>query len=156
MDIEAELTKEFQDRGYYNQVASFYHAYDGVEDIVQEAFMYAWRWRKSFKQGCSLRSWIFGIVLNVGRTKRRKALCKKRYGSLPLDEDIGVIIGPVALKRVLMRERGRRLVEVVERLPVRYYNVFWGIMNGSLEIGDDNTLKTRKKRMIARLRKEMK
>jgi RNA polymerase sigma-70 factor (ECF subfamily) len=35
------------------------------EDLVQETFLRAWRWRRSFRHGSSLRTWLYSIATNV-------------------------------------------------------------------------------------------
>jgi len=46
----------------------------GIEDVVQEVFIAAWRKRKSFRGDAKLRTWLMGITLRQCRAWQRWAI----------------------------------------------------------------------------------
>jgi RNA polymerase sigma factor (sigma-70 family) len=58
-----------------------------AEDLVQEALLQAWSSLGGLRDGARFRSWLYGVVLNVGRNWRRRPLIVP----LPLDGWDGVV-----------------------------------------------------------------
>ncbi|TME28664.1 MAG: sigma-70 family RNA polymerase sigma factor [Chloroflexi bacterium] len=56
-----------------------------AEDVVQDAFLSAWRSLPSF-EGSSFRAWIFRIVTNRALDKLR---ARRRHGEVPLEPPVG-------------------------------------------------------------------
>ncbi|MCU0725695.1 MAG: RNA polymerase sigma factor [Planctomycetes bacterium] len=80
-----------------------------AEDLVQEALLRGWRGIASFRGEAALGTWLFRIVLNLGRRRR------KRFRPLP-DELSGVVDPAEKLAR---RELLDRVMAEVHRLPRR-------------------------------------
>ena len=56
-----------------------------AEDLVQEAYLQAWRSFHRFEQGTNLRAWLYKIMFNVFHSNLRK----DRVQFVPFEETIG-------------------------------------------------------------------
>jgi len=86
-----------------------------AEDVVQDAFLSAWRSLPSF-EGSSFRAWIFRIVTNRALDKLR---ARRRHGEVPLeppaDDDDVIWAEPVAAGPELADiAAGREALGIVE------------------------------------------
>lgn len=58
--------------------------YGRAEDLVQEAYLHAWRSFHRFEPGTNLRAWLYKIMFNRYYTRRRA----ERLSLLPFEEEI--------------------------------------------------------------------
>lgn len=67
--------------------------YDEACDVVQEAFLAAWRAIRSFRREAKFSTWLYGIVVNHARNRLKKvqALSRRETASIddPLEPDAG-------------------------------------------------------------------
>ncbi|MDX2255266.1 MAG: sigma-70 family RNA polymerase sigma factor [Pseudanabaenaceae cyanobacterium bins.39] len=59
---------------------------DGLDDLVQDVFLRAWRGLPKFRQTAQFATWLYRITFNVA-SDRRKALAIKRSQSVNLEDD---------------------------------------------------------------------
>jgi len=129
-----------------------------AEDVVQEAFVKAFRALPSFRGGASFRAWLLRIVANethnLARSRRRRAATELRAANLePVRDD-----DPAA--RALADAAGAALLEAVRALPEKYRAVV--ICRYFLDLTEGETaevlgcprgsVKSRAHRAFARLR----
>jgi RNA polymerase sigma-70 factor (ECF subfamily) len=66
----------------------------GIDDAVQEVWLTVHRRLPTFEGRSALKTWLFGIALNVARNQRRadtrrsKHLCEAPSGATPLDPEL--------------------------------------------------------------------
>jgi RNA polymerase sigma-70 factor (ECF subfamily) len=80
-----------------------------AEDLVQEALLRGWRGIASFRGEAALSTWLFRIVLNLGRRRRRDPRA--------LPEDLAGRADPI--DGLVRRELLGRVMAEVDRLPRR-------------------------------------
>ena len=91
------------------------------EDIVQEAFVRAYRALGTLEKPDRFRSWVARIASNVALDRVRR-----RSPVVSFDQESGLIDalpagrGPRPSARVELEEQRRRLIEAIERLPGIY------------------------------------
>lgn len=112
-------------RSYGARLAALARAYGvapgDVEDVVQEAFLAAWRGLADFDTERPFRAWIFQIALNKARDwRRRRRVRRFFYGAADLDDAEAAALeaeapGPDALAHQVQFERAVR--SAVEELP---------------------------------------
>jgi RNA polymerase sigma-70 factor, ECF subfamily len=80
-------------------------SFEESEDLVQEAFLRAWRKRRSFQGRSSFRRWLYAIATNacLDVLKRRKRVVLRHDGAQPLVEIAAPESEPEA--EVVARER---------------------------------------------------
>lgn len=54
--------------------------HDAAEDVVQEVFLIAHRRRDDFRGDASVKTWLYGILINVSRLHRRTAVRSALHG----------------------------------------------------------------------------
>lgn len=87
---------------------------DEGEDAVQDAFVKAFRRLDSFRDGCALKPWLFTIVANEARNRRRSM---SRRASLDLRvRDQPRLLGAASDAIAIEQEQRRRLVAAVNEL----------------------------------------
>ena len=119
------------ERGVYMMALSFLKNQADSEDVVQEAFLKAFRNLAQFRAESKFSTWLISITLNEARRKLR------RQAALPMDsldesseEHDLVAAAPLRDWReipseVLERKEVRKLIQVaVESLPDTYRRVF--------------------------------
>lgn len=93
-------------------------ARDEADDVVQEAFVKAYRTLGRFRQGSAFRPWLLRIVANearnLHRTRQRRDVREQRTAQL--DERL-VIDATDPSAELLGAERRRELVEAMQALP---------------------------------------
>lgn len=110
-----ELVRRYQDVAA--RVAYLVAGID-VEDVVQEAFVKAYRALSRFRPGAPFRPWILRIVANEARNRRRSAGRRVRL-ELRAGEEAGRPSGDAAPSpeaTVVDQEDRRRLLDAVNRL----------------------------------------
>jgi RNA polymerase sigma factor (sigma-70 family) len=92
-----------------------------AEDAVQDAFVKAFRKLDSFRTDAAFRPWLFTIVANEARNRRRASSRRSKLDLQVRDEPRpdGVAVEDV----VAQHDRRRRLLDVVANLPDRYREV---------------------------------
>ncbi|MFF0098009.1 RNA polymerase sigma factor [Micromonospora sp. NPDC005257] len=131
-----------------------------AEDVVQEAFVKAYRKLSRYRAEASFRSWLLAIVANETRNLHRT---RTRRDGLTLraaaDRGVAATV-PDGLDAVLAAERRTELVRALRRLPVRDREVI--VCRYLLDLGEDETAtvlgvprgtaKSRAHRALAKLR----
>lgn len=75
-----------------------------AEDLVQEAFLRAWRGRASYNPGTAgLRAWLFAITRNVVVDHLRSRSARPRTRPLLVDEDATVVDPSDEVGRLMQR-----------------------------------------------------
>jgi RNA polymerase sigma-70 factor (ECF subfamily) len=92
-----------------------------AEDAVQEAFVKAFRNLGGFRTEAAFKPWLFTIVANEARNRRR-SLSRRNKLELQVREQprpVGVAVDEVFAQH----DQRQRLLDVVSRLPGRYREV---------------------------------
>ena len=131
-----------------------------AEDAVQEAFVKAYRSLDRFRAGAAFRPWLFTIVANEARNRRRSAGRRERLavraGALMTDD--GGASTPE--DEAVAADRRRRLAAAIETLGDRDREVIacrWFAGLSELEMAEvlacrPGTVKSRLSRALDRLR----
>jgi len=134
-----------------------------VEDIVQEAFVKAYRALHRFRPVSPFRPWILRIVANEARNRRRAAGQRVRLAIRVADGRPSGDAAPSPEAAVLEQDERRMLVEAIGRLRqedrlVIGYRFFLELSERETAeaLGvPPGTVKSRTARSLARLRKEL-
>ena len=59
---------------------------DGLDDLVQDVFLRAWKGLSKFRQSAQFSTWLYRIAFNVA-SDRRKVLAKMRSRSVNVEEE---------------------------------------------------------------------
>jgi RNA polymerase sigma-70 factor (ECF subfamily) len=96
---------------------------DWAEDVVQEAFLAAFRWRHTFRPEANIRTWLWTILLNQCHRHYRRRARRPRIEPLALgtDDSRGFAIDlagsePSPLARLLQKERSERIDALLAQL----------------------------------------
>ncbi|MCR9118780.1 MAG: RNA polymerase sigma factor [bacterium] len=97
---------------------------DWSEDVVQETFLNAWRWRQSYDSQYSVRSWLWTILLNncrrLGARNSRQPTVKswadqaeeaETNAAKPTSRD------PLPADVALAKERSQQVIDLLATLP---------------------------------------
>jgi RNA polymerase sigma-70 factor (ECF subfamily) len=99
---------------------------DGAEDIVQEAFVVAYRNAKRFEGRSTVKTWLYGIALNLCRQHlRRRVRIEAQQPDLETSPD-GLSSPDTSLDPFMRLEQSERRALVraaIERLPVEQRRV---------------------------------
>ena len=132
-----------------------------AEDAVQEAFVKAYRSLDRFRPGAAFRPWLFTIVANEARNRRRSAGRRERLavraGALMTDDGRGASSPE---DEAVAADRRRRLAAAIETLGDRDREVIacrWFAGLSELEMAEvlscrPGTVKSRLSRALERLR----
>lgn len=63
--------------------------YDEACDVVQEAFLAAWRAIRSFRGEAKFSTWLYGIAVNRARNRIRQSQGRSRRETVPIDDPGG-------------------------------------------------------------------
>jgi RNA polymerase sigma factor (sigma-70 family) len=135
-----------------------------VEDVVQEAFVRAYRALGRFRAGAPFRPWILRIVANEARNRRRAAGRRVRLTLRVADDrDPSGDAAPSPEDAVVSAEERATLVEAMSRLRdddrmVLGYRFLVGLSEHETAeaLGvRPGTVKSRTSRALARLREEL-
>jgi RNA polymerase sigma-70 factor (ECF subfamily) len=88
-----------------------------AEDAVQEAFVKAFRALDRFRSGSAFKPWLFAIVANEARNRRRAAGRRERLSVRVADNERAPGRSPE--DEALAADRRRRLAAAIETLPDR-------------------------------------
>ncbi len=98
-----------------------------VDDVVQEVFVHVYRRLDQFEARCSVRTWVFGILVrvvnNYRRTRRRKG-AGHATTSVVGDPELVVDRGADPLESASRRQAGRILKQLLARLTDDKAEVF--------------------------------
>ncbi|PKN34104.1 MAG: hypothetical protein CVU61_10090 [Deltaproteobacteria bacterium HGW-Deltaproteobacteria-19] len=107
--------------------------YDEACDVVQEAFLSAWRGLPRFRREARFSTWLHEIVLNVTRNRMKQAQARSRHEApapeAPSTEDGGCIpcraISPLEnpSERLERKEREEKVQECIGTLEGEYREV---------------------------------
>ena len=130
-----------------------------AEDAVQEAFVKAYRSLDRFRAGRAFRPWLFTIVANEARNRRRSEGRRERLALRATPSD-GEIDAATPEDEALAADRRRRLAAAVEALPERDREViacrwFAGLSEAETAVVlscRPGTVKSRSSRALDRLR----
>ena len=59
---------------------------DGLDDLVQDVFLRAWKGLAKFRQSAQFSTWLYRIAFNVA-SDRRKSLAKMRSRNISVEDD---------------------------------------------------------------------
>ncbi len=131
-----------------------------AEDAVQEAFVKAYRSLAGFRRGAAFRPWLFTIVANEARNRRRAAGRREhlalRMSASPESADVGA----APEEEAVAADRRRTLTAAIETLGERDREViacrwFAGLTEAEMAVVlscRPGTVKSRLSRALARLR----
>ena len=77
---------------------------DQAEDLAQETFINAWRFRKSFRGTCKISTWLTSIAINVCRYYLRRTKLQKYKGEHLDVTEIEIGASNHLFERVLVQE----------------------------------------------------
>ena len=161
-DAYGELVRRYQDVAA--RVAYLVTGADAdVEDVVQEAFVRAYRALGRFRAGAPFRPWILRIVANEARNRRRAAGRRARLAIRVFDDRPSGDAAPSPEAAVLEEDERRVLLDAINRLReedrlVIGYRFFLELSERETAEALDvrpGTVKSRTARSLARLRKEL-
>lgn len=78
---------------------------DGLDDLVQDVFLRAWKGLGKFRQSAQFSTWLYRIAFNVA-SDRRKALAKMRSRNVAVEDDQLENLADDALSRVVDSQEG--------------------------------------------------
>jgi RNA polymerase sigma-70 factor (ECF subfamily) len=99
----------------------------GVDDIVQEIFIVAHQRLADFEARSSIKTWLFGIVVNVVRNHRRALLAKQPHAlRAEVREDPELLVDPAGgpHERVARAEAARLVERLLDALDDDKREVF--------------------------------
>lgn len=94
-----------------------------AEDVVQEAFIKAYRNLKSFRGDASIYTWLYRIAVNTAHNYMRRARRTKEVDF----EDVAPVIeaaGPNPAEKAANAELGEAIDNAIQALPPRQREVF--------------------------------
>lgn len=126
----AELVDRFSPF-VYRVVRRMVYVEDGVEDIVQEAFIQVFRNIGRFRGDSALSTWIYRIAINAARMHLRAQRVSKRIpreALVPIDPDGHMRHIPdwtrIPERTLLRRDLRRTLDSAIAGLPTPYRTVY--------------------------------
>ena len=134
-----------------------------ADDVVQEAFVKAYRSLSSFREGAEFRPWLLRIVINESRNLHRGKSRRSDRELRVVREDARLGTGPDPAEAAMGAERREVLLGAIRALPeelravvtCRYLlELSEGETAGALGI-PNGTVKSRLHRGLARLREQL-
>jgi RNA polymerase sigma-70 factor (ECF subfamily) len=131
-----------------------------AEDAVQEAFVKAYRSLDRFRAGSAFRPWLFTIVANEARNRRRSAGRRERLAIRVGSVSTAAGLAPSPEDEAVADDRRRRLAAAIETLDDRDREVIacrWFAGLTEAEMAEvlscrPGTVKSRLSRALDRLR----
>jgi RNA polymerase sigma factor (sigma-70 family) len=143
------------------RTATFLGAGADAEDVVQEAFVKAYRALDRYREGSAFRPWLLRIVANETRNAHRSAVRRAGREAREARPGLADLLDPSA--EVVGREDRERLLAAVGRLPDKLSHVV--ACRYLLELDEATTavvlgvprgtVKSRLSRGLARLRDDL-
>jgi RNA polymerase sigma factor (sigma-70 family) len=100
-----------------------------AQDIVQETMLEAYLSLHRLQEPDRFKSWLLGILLNLGRNRLRRSLRKKtEQNQIPLDWDAAYALAnqnPQPQQVAEERELHRQVAAAVDELPTNLRNAIW-------------------------------
>lgn len=172
MDDDEELVERARagDLGAFDELVARYQtravrlawtlAGGDAEDAVQEAFVKAYRALDRFRPGAAFRPWLFTIVANEARNRRRSAGRRERLALRAESLGAAGVDVPTPEDEAVAADRRRRLAAAIETLGDRDREVIacrWFAGLNESEMADvlacrPGTVKSRLSRALERLR----
>ena len=136
-----ELVRRY-DRRLFRIAHQFTHNYEDAQDLVQDAFLKAYKNLNQFREQSKFSTWLIRITINEGLMKVRK---QRTHKEVRLEQDLELEEGTIPLdvadwapdpeKRYQVSEIRRLLMEALQHLhlPLRVVFVLRDIEGLSLE-----------------------
>lgn len=134
-----------------------------ADDVVQEAFVKAYRSLSSFRDGAEFRPWLFRIVVNESRNLHRGKTRRSDRELRVVREDTRLVTGSDPADVAVVGERRDALLRAIRTLPEELREVV--TLRYLLELSEaetahsldipNGTVKSRLHRALARLREEL-
>jgi RNA polymerase sigma-70 factor (ECF subfamily) len=162
LDSYDQLVREHQGIAFRTAYVITGSAAD-AEEVVQDAFVKAYRARGRFRSGAPFRPWLLAIVANEARNRRRSSARRARLSLELAEERPSGGAAPSPEVALLAREQRAELLAAVDRLGeeqraavvCRY---FLGLSEAETAAVLDcrpGTVKSRLSRALARLEEEL-
>lgn len=127
--LHADVTKRSFETLYDTHVADVWRAVrrlglepSGVDDVVQETFVTAWRTLPRFEGRSSLKTWLVGIAFNHARHALRARGSRRAETSV---ETLALASNETSPEeRVHQQRRGELLLSMLARLPTEQRETF--------------------------------
>jgi RNA polymerase sigma-70 factor (ECF subfamily) len=134
-----------------------------AEEVVQDAFVKAYRARGRFRSGAPFRPWLLAIVANEARNRRRAAGRRARLSLQLAEERPSRGAAPSPEVALLAREERAELLAAVDRLgeeqraavACRYFLGLSEAETAAVLGCRPGTVKSRVSRALARLEEEL-
>jgi RNA polymerase sigma-70 factor (ECF subfamily) len=107
--------------------------YEEACDVVQEAFLSAYRAIRSFRREAKFSTWLYGIVVNHARNRIKQAQSRSRYETRSIDAPVVLKEGSLqrevpdcgesAVERLEKKEIEARVQECILTLETEYREV---------------------------------
>lgn len=116
------LVERYQER-IYHTIYGFTRSHQDTDDLAQEAFMYAFKSLKNFKQKSSFYTWLYRIAVNLALNflkKRKKEKGREDFveSSSFLERAESSSLSPEG--RSVKKELEEKLQEAIDSLPLTY------------------------------------
>ena len=96
-----------------------------AEDLVQEAYLKAWRGFATFEPGTNFKAWIFRILKNAFLSSRASAHCRWQAFQVDLDDMLGELrsAGAAPVEILINQDLYSLVQSALESLPVSLQEV---------------------------------
>ena len=162
LDSYDQLVREHQGIAFRTAYVITGSAAD-AEEVVQDAFVKAYRARGRFRSGEPLRPWLLAIVANEARNRRRSSARRARLSLQLAEERPSGGAAPSPEVALLAREERAELLAAVDRLgeeqraaiACRYFLGLSEAETAAVLGCRPGTVKSRLSRALARLEEEL-
>ena len=162
LDSYDQLVREHQGIAFRTAYVITGSAAD-AEEVVQDAFVKAYRARGRFRSGAPFRPWLLAIVANEARNRRRSSARRARLPLELAEERPSGGAAPSPEVALLAREERAELLAAVDRLgeeqraavACRYFLGLSEAETAAVLGCPPGTVKSRLSRALARLEEEL-
>jgi RNA polymerase sigma factor (sigma-70 family) len=162
LDSYDQLVREHQGIAFRTAYVITGSAAD-AEEVVQDAFVKAYRARGRFRSGAPFRPWLLAIVANEARNRRRSSARRARLSLQLAEERPSGGAAPSPEVALLAREERAELLAAVDRLgeeqraavACRYFLGLSEAETAAVLGCRPGTVKSRLSRALARLEEEL-